>query len=225
MRKSEYGVLFPARDGYWSTNFVDRDVELSQTIEGLFHGEMINDYFPIDWARTQEMATAVYKDRLYFAYADTNGANILAVRSFDTGRWYFFDHPVKSLFHEEDVDQLVAGFADGIVYILESPSATDDNGNTITLSFETPERSGFGQRRLRKRFDYLTVESEGAWTIELYVNDQLRATKTVTGIQENQLMRLPDGILGHRYYLKPTTTDTTAKFHSAEILMWPLEAA
>lgn len=221
--KTERGCVFPARDGIWLTNFINPDVELSQAIEGLFNGETINDYAPIDWDKTSEMSMAYWKNRLYFGYMDTDGARNMAVYSSDTQRWYFFDHPVKALYVEEDVDQLVAGHpGQGLVYILEDSASTESRTATI----ETAERAG-GDDSIRKRFDYARIDASGTWTVQLYVDGTLRHTFTVSGDRSRQLVRLPAGLLGHTYRFRATHTgtDRSGAFHGAEAIMMPLMAA
>ncbi len=221
------GAVFPARDGLWVTNFMDADVELSQAIEPMFHGQTIHGTAPIDWAQADEMSTAAYKGRLYFGYTDTTGARMLAVFSSDTGRWYFYDHPAKSLLVEEDVDQLTAGFADGLVYILEDATATGDAGNPISMEVQLPTR---GSPWLRQRFDYLRPDVDpknGTITAEVYVDDVLVHTLSITGTrtQARRLRRLP-GTMGYTWRVRYTYTGTErAAKYGARMLSLPLEVA
>lgn len=204
------GAIFPARDGLFASNFVEQDQELTQAIQPLFYGETVNDYAPIDWDSATSMSLCEFKRRLYFGYVDTNAVRMLAVLSADTGQWYFYQHPVQSLFWEESTDQLLMGGTDGVVYVLET--GTQDSGSDIAMTATLPTRA-LQDRFVRKRFDYMRVDAavpSGTLTVGLYIDGTLRTTKTITGTRTRRLLRLPEGLMGYTWHAVVTYTGSAA---------------
>lgn len=225
---TEYGAIFPARDGVFLTNFISPDQELSGAISPLFDGEPVNGYAPINWNVTDQMSMAVFKKRLYFAYADTAStiANMLAVYSHDTKHWYFYDHAVRSLFYEEEVDALLGGGHDGFVYILEDLYATDSR----SLTLETKDFGG-PMARVRKLWLYVKVDIEGlsadvTGTVKIYIDGTLRRTATLTQDRFRRTIPLPQSCLGYQCRVRLEVTATSrVKMRAVEAFYLPLEAA
>lgn len=228
------GVLFPARDGLFLTNFLEEDVELSQAIEPLFNGQPVHEYAPIDWASSTQMATAEYKGRYWFAYPDLGGGRMIAVYSRDTGRWYHYDYgrAFHSLYVEEDVDELVGGSQDGLVYVLEDALATGDLDGAIAIELQPATRAGrdVGLEDIRKHFQYFKADIDaktGTAMVAVYVDDVLIRTYPITGTREPRLLRLPGNILGYRWrvVITYTGTDMIEIYGIPSMLYVPLEAA
>ncbi len=216
------GALFIARDGIFATSFVAADTELSQAIQSLFFGETRNGYAPIDFNELGVMALAEYKRRWYFSYQDTAGARMLAVYSQDTGKWYFYQLPVRALFDDEATDQLLMGADSGDVYTLET--GTSDNGTAIALTVELPLRTG-GERFRQKRFAWVRTDIDTAGDtvhVDIYVDERLVQTLTITGARQRRLHRLPNA-LGYTYHcVVRATGDCT--IHAIQVLGQPWEA-
>ena len=219
-------MFFPARDGLFVTNFLERDQELSEKLAPLFDGTTVNDYAPIDWARASDMSLAIWKDRLYFGYVDTLGTRLLAVLSFTTQQWFHYLAPVQSLLVEEDLDQLVMGSTDGVAYTLEDQTVVGDAGSGIALTVETAER---GDRAVPQRWEWLRVDADvpsGTLTATLLVDNVARATVSITGNRTRRLQRLPAGCLGHTARVKLEYTGTAAvKIYGVSLLGQPLGVA
>ena len=106
--KTERGIVFVARDGVFLTNLLQADEELSEPIAPLFFGESVNGLNAINWAAAATMASAYWKGRYYLALptGTATAPDLLAVLSVTTKKWYFYDHPARSLLVEEDTDDL-----------------------------------------------------------------------------------------------------------------------
>ena len=224
------GVIFPARDGLFVTNFLEPDRELTQAIEPLFYEQTVNDYAPIDWNRANEMALAEYKDRFYFSYPTTDGNNQLAVFSTDTQQWYFFNYDERyhALYVEEDVDDFIGGGPSGTVAILEDAAATSDAGNDIVMTLEPATRAG-QDRFVTKLFQYIRADVDaknGTINLDVYVNDVLVRTYTITGSRTRRLLRLPPNLLGETWRMTLRYTgQEQAAYHGIQMVYIPLRAA
>jgi hypothetical protein len=225
---TELGAVFPARDGLYVTNFVSPDVELSQRIEPLFHGEHVHDYAPIDWNRADEQRMAFWKGRLYWGYVDTLGTRMLAVYSRDTQHWYFYEQPFAALSVEEDLDQLTMGDTTGSVSVLEDPTVQTDAGSAFTTTVWLAPRAVDDPYR-RKLFQFLQVDAEcldDTLTVQFYLDDALAHTVSVTGSRTRQLLRLPGGCLGRVWQLRLSYSGSQrVAFYGAEVQALALEKA
>lgn len=226
------GVLFPARDGIFLTNFLQEDTELSQAIEPLFWGQTVHDYAPIDWDRAAaQMAMAEYKDRYYFSYPHTDQlGNLVTVYSKDTQKWYFFDYGTdfRALYVEEDLDDLIGGGSSGIVQILEDAGQSDDNGTNISLTFQPATRAG-RDTTVRKLFQYLIVDANaqtGTITVEVYIDDIERWEFSITGNRTRRLLRLPPQLMGFTWRVNITYAgQEEIAVHSVQMLWIPMQVA
>lgn len=226
---TEFGILFPARDGIFATNLVSVDTELSNDIEPLFHGEAVNGFEAINWERATTFSAAVYKRRYYFSYCSgtSQEPDMLAVYSADTAKWYFYDHPLRSLLYEEDTDLLLGGGQDGFVHVMENTNA-DDGGN-ISLDVETKEFHG-GDKDILKMFQWLTTDVDTqseTVTCEFYVDGTLRTTLTLTtATRKVELHSLPQAVLGYRWRVRFTYTgQKRIKLYPPKAVELPLAVA
>lgn len=226
---SEFGILFVARDGIFSTVLSSQDTGFADHILPLFFGETVNDMLPINWDQANTFSATTYKGRYYFSYAEqgTDTPNRLAVYSRDTEHWYHYDHPLRSLYVEEDTDLCLGGGLDGYVYILES--GTTDNGSSIALDVETKDFQG-ESKDARKLFLYLKVDANTlgeSVTVKFYVDDVLKRTTTVTTASRTErLLPLPEGTMGHHWRANFTYTGSTRiRLYPCAALYLPLAAA
>jgi hypothetical protein len=225
---TERGAIFPARDGVFLTNFIAADDNLSGEILPLFMGETMNGMSPINWDQALLMSAETYKGRYYLSYAA--GASVtpnrVAVFSSDTRKWYFFDHPLRSLFVEEDVDDLTAGGLDGFVYILEDGST--DAGTNISLDVETKDYAG-GEESTRKLFRHFRVDADAdgdTLTAVFYVDGTLIRSASVTGTRTKVLLQLPEKTMGYQWRVNFTYTGSKRPRIYGVAAMWlPLSAA
>lgn len=212
MIPTEFGLLFVARDGIFSTVLSSPDTNFAERILPLFFGETVNDMLPINWDYAQHFSAATYKGRYYLSYVEEGSEtpNRLAVYSRDTQHWYHYDHPLRSLFVEEDTDLCLGGGLDGYVYILEN--GVTDNGSNIALEVETKDFHG-ESKDSRKLFLYLKLDLNtlGATvTVKFYVDDTLLYTTTVrTSARAERLLPLPQGVMGHHWRANFTYTGST----------------
>ena len=227
---TEMGVFFAARDGVFVTNFTSADEELTNPIESLFFGETVNEFAPINWTYANKFSMAYWKGRLYFAYVTTSATtpDMLAVYSFDTKRWYFYDHPLRSFFFEEENDQLTAGTLTGYTVILESGST--DEGSAYTLSCQTKDFVGEEGPKVLKLFQYMKVEADPGGetvTLALYLDDTLKTTQTINySGRSTRLLTLPEGCLGYRWRIHITHSGSARiKVYGVSALYAPLAAA
>lgn len=226
---TEAGIIFVARDGIFSTVLSSPDTSFSDKILPLFFGETVNDMLPMNWDQATTFSAAAYKGRYYFSYAETGHAtpNRLAVYSRDTQHWYHYDHPLNSLYVEEDTDLLLGGGLDGFVYILEN--GTTDNGSSIALDVDTKDYQGESKDQ-RKLFLHLKTDMNtlGATvTVKFYVDDVLMRTTTVsTNTRAERLLPLPEGTMGHHWRVNFTYTGSTRiRIYACAALYLPLGAS
>lgn len=226
---TEMGVLFVARDGIFSTVLAAPDTSFGDAILPMFFGETVNDMAPINWDFANTFSAATYKGRYYFAYADTTSEvpNRIAVFSRDTNHWYHYDHPLNSLYVEEDTDLYLGGGQDGFVYVLENGST--DGGDDIALDVQTKDFQG-DSKDIRKLFQHLKVDMNTLGedvTVKFYVDDVLKRTATVntTGRTE-RLIPLPEGTMGHHWRISFTYTGSIRiRLYSCAALYLPMSVA
>ena len=223
---TEKGCLFVARDGLFRTNFVQEDEELSGLIAPLFEGLTVNDYLPINWDAASTMALAYWKQRLYFAYpsGDATSPDMLAVYSFHTSQWYFYQMTADALYSDEASDQLWAGLGTDITAL---ESGAGDLGQAITMTLEPASRS-FQAPFVRKRFDYLRVDAtipSGSLLCEIYLDERLVQYVLLTGTRTRRLLRL-HGLQGFTWRVRLTYTGTAdVQIHGVEMQAVALRAA
>jgi hypothetical protein len=225
---TERGITFVAKDGIFNTFLASPDQGFADKILPLFFGETVNDMLPINWEVASTFSAAIYKDRYYFAYADTQHAtpNMVAVYSWSTGNWYHYDMDVRSQFVEEDTDFFLAGGIDGFVYKMENGST--DGGSSIALDVETKDFSG-DSKDIRKLFLGMKVDTDtgGATvTVKFYVDDTLEHTTTVsTSSRTKTLLKLPEGVMGYQWRVKFTYTGSTRiRLYGCAALFLPMGA-
>jgi hypothetical protein len=223
---SERGITFVARDGIFNTFLASPDQGFAEKILPLFFGETVNDMAYINWEAAETFSAAMYKNRYYLSYAETGSdtPNRLAVYSWDTGNWYHYDHPMRSLYVEEDTDYFMGGGVDGYVSLLENGST--DAGSSIALDVETKDFRG-DSIDIRKLFQHLKLNTNtgGATvTVKFYVDDTLEHTTTVsTSTRQETLLPLPENIMGHSWRVKFTYTGSTRiRLYSCAALFLPL---
>lgn len=225
---SERGLIFVAREGVFVTNLLSADDELSETIAPIFWGEAVNEIGAVNWAAASTMSAALWKGRYYLALPTGTATtpNVLAVYSSTTKRWYFYDHPCRSLFVEEDTDDLLAGFGIGLVYILEDGST--DGGGSIALSVSTRDYVG-GSSETRKLLLWARIDLDTvgvAVTVDLYVDGVLKRSVAVTSSRGKALIPFPGGCMGYSWRLRFRYTGTTrVRIYGAAAIWMPLEAA
>lgn len=80
-----------------------------------------------------------------------------------------------------------------------------------------------------KRFRYLKLDAEassGTWTLYLYIDGTHRYTATVTGHRDKSLLRLPDRLMGHTWYIEAAySEDTVPQLYSVEVQGQPLRGS
>jgi hypothetical protein len=225
---SERGLIFVARDGVYVTNLLSADDELSEAIAPIFWGESVNGIDAVNWDAASTMAAALWKGRYYLALPTGTATtpDVLAVFSTTTKRWYFYDHPCRSLFNEEDTDDLLAGFTDGLVYVLED--GTSDGGDAVALDASTKDYVG-GSSETRKLFLWARVDLDTLGeevTVDLYVDGVLKRSPAVTSSRGKALIAFPGGSLGYSWRLRFRYTGTTrVRVYGAAAIWAPLEAA
>lgn len=226
---TEFGIAFPARDGFFTTTLAAPDTGFGEKILPLFFGETVNGMLPLNWNQANTFSAAVYKGRYYFSYAETGNTtpNRMAVYSRDTQNWYHYDHPMRSLYVEEDTDLLLGGGLDGYVYVLET--GADDAGSNIALEVDTKDFTG-DMRDIRKLFMYLKTDIDALGetvTLKLFVDDVLKLTTTVNpNGRTESLLPLPQATMGHHWRVNVTYTgNKRVRVYSVAALYIPMGAS
>jgi hypothetical protein len=225
---TESGIVFPAKDGVFSTNLMQADVQIAEAFLPIFYGETVNDMSPINWDYAHKFCAAAYKGRYYLSYASGSSTvnDKVAVFSKDTKKWYFYNYPITAFCVEEDLDQIVGGSTDGFVYVLEDGS--DDAGSSISLDVQT--KDFYGQApHARKLFLYYRVDAyvpSGSLSAKFYVDGTLKQTHTITGSRSKLLLRLPEECLGYQWRVNFTYTGTgRVEIYGVAALWLPLAMA
>lgn len=227
---TEYGIVFPAKDGVFTTNLMAPDKQIADSIQGIFMGETINGLDPINWDVASTFTGAAYKDRYYFSYAsgDNTQPDKVAVYSHDTTKWYFFNRPYSAMLVEEDIDSFTAGSTDGLVYVIEDGNAEGDAGTDISMDVETKDYSGPTPHG-RKLFLFARIDTyipSGTLTAGLYVDGTLKYTHTLTGNRTKRLLRFPEQSLGYQWRIKFSYTGTArAAIYGVAAAWVPLSVA
>lgn len=223
---TESGILFVAKDGIFLTSLIAQDQILSAAIAPIFFGETVNDMAPIRWEYADQFSAAHFKGRYYVSLVvgGATAPNLLAVYSTDTKRWYFYDHPLRSLYVEETVDALTGGSTDGLVYVLED--GVSDAGAAVALDVET--KDFFGQStETRKLFVFVRVDADvpaGSLTVEVYIDGTLTRTATITGSRTRRLLPMPEAALGFTWRLRfRYTGQARTKVYGCAMTWVPLE--
>ena len=207
---TEFGIVFPAKDGIFATNLLSQDTQIADLILPLFYGETVNGMAPINWDQASKFAAISYKDRYYFSYASGTNTNPdkVAVYSNTTKKWYFYDHAIRSFFIEEDNDRITGGSTDGFVYILENGSS--DGGANISLDVQTKDYFG-ALPNTRKLFMGYKVDAyvpSGTFTAKFYADGTLKRSVAITGDRTKLLLRLPEGCMGFQWRVAFTYSGT-----------------
>jgi hypothetical protein len=225
----ENGCVFMASDGVYVTNFTGPDETIGEEIEPLFYGTTVNGYEGINWDAKELFAGEVWKNRYYLSVATGTNAtpNLLLVYSFDTKKWYWYDHPVTALFYEQDTEGLSAGLVDGTVVMLES--GTTDEGDAIALEVESGDLTGEQGSQTQKLWLDATVEAHTQGenvTVQITIDDVLKSTQTITtSARQTVRLKLPAGCMGTRCRLTLTYTGSAAcAVYGAAAYYLPLNA-
>jgi hypothetical protein len=230
VKATEHGVIYPSRDGIFQTMLASPDVELTNDIEPLFMGETVNDFAPINWDQAVKFSADVFKGRYYFSYCSgTNTSpDMLAVFSFDTKRWYFYDHPLSSLHSDEKNNRLIGGNTSGQVVELETGS--DDDGERIAFDCETKEFAGEEGPHVYKFYQFFKADLDTGGdpiNIDFFLDDTRRATLYVTTTTRSiKYFPLPEALLGFRWRARFRYTGRVRiKIYGCAALYVPLGAA
>ncbi len=212
-KATEHGIIYPSRDGIFRTALSSPDEELSNEIEPLFMGEEVNGFLPVNWDRSLLFSADVYKGRYYLSYCsgESTSPDMLMVYSFDTKRWYFYDHPLRSLHSDEKNNRLLAGTLTGQVVELETGS--NDDGADIEFEVETKDYAGEDGPHVLKFYQYFKTDLDtngAAINIDFYLDDVRRATLYVsTPSRTIKYFALPESLLGYRWRARFRYTGTT----------------
>jgi len=227
---TDKGVLFVARDGVFSTNFIGPDQKLSDAIDPIFYGETKNGYDPINWDQAEIICAGFYKNKFYFSYPSGTSTtnNMTALYAFDTQQWTFWDVGFNSFYAERDTDLFLAGGGDSLVYVIDDPATKDDDGADIDFELETRDFTGTSQTT-RNLFLYFKVDAEcdgDEITVKFYVDGSLISTQTIDGSRSGQLMSLPENTFGKRWHIAISYTgNQRIAIHGATTIFIPLLAA
>jgi len=79
---------------------------------------------------------------------------------------------------------------------------------------------------VRKLFRFLRLDVSGSCTVEVFIDELLRHTTSVSGTRTRRLLRLPEKLLGYTWRIRLTATTTAAvRIFACEMQSVALEAA
>jgi hypothetical protein len=209
---SEYGCHFLAYDGWFLTDFLSADQILSSDLAPLFDPDSARDlprlhgYQPVNWAAIATARSVYDKGRLYTALptGTREVPDLVAVYGRETQAWSTYALDITALLAEEDPDQLTFGTPAGDVRVLQGAG---DSGLDVPLDLVSATRGG-ASPALRKQFYFVVtdIDTQGEpVTLELYIDERLRATLSVTGERSRRRLRLPDRLQGYTWHVRCTS--------------------
>lgn len=216
------GIIFPARDGVFITDFSGPDQLLSRDIESLFFGRASQGYLPIDWQAAESMRSEFFKGRYYLTYKNTQSDLIdnVAVYSLETQGWYFYEKNIYSLTYDDLSDTFYAGSFLGQIDKIEDP----DGKNSVDATLQTGEMYG-EDRYQRKLFTYLRIDAKvdptATLSVDLLIDGTSVRTYSITGNRSRRLLRAPPATRGYVWALKFTASGI-AEIYGGRVSWMPL---
>ena len=225
---SEQGIIFPASDGVFISSLSSPDISISADIDPLIFGESVNDFNAVNWSAASTMASGYYKGRYYWAYPSGSNTtpDIMAVYSFDTKKWYFYQIPMQSILYEEDTDQFIGGGTDGVCYQLEDGAT--DNGSDIAMTVETKDYTT-SDPDVRRIYQFFKVDADcfnDTLNVEIFIDNVSKGQYAITGSRTKIVENLPEGSMGFTHRFKFTYTGSSRiRIYGVQMISVPLGAS
>jgi hypothetical protein len=170
-------VFFVAEDGVFVTQGGPEE-RLSEAINPLFYGTVVNGYQPIDKAAVTALRLTCWENDLYFLYQDLTGARQVLVYSILQKFWrhYHFTQAPATLQGDDEGILLIGGLSSGKSY---EHSGTTDDGTAIACQIRSGALSG--GRREEKLFGDAFVDADPGGTVvtvQHFLNEETWANLT-----------------------------------------------
>jgi hypothetical protein len=198
------GIYFRAVDGIYVTQGGEAVSLTDDILRGLFHGETLRGYAPVDDSQLTVQRLAVWDNELYYLYQDTLGSrNVLVFNLLDKAwRIYQFGSVVSSVFAETTggANTLIVGGVNA-GYVLDL-AATTDIGLAIPWRAFTGSLDQ-GAPRNEKRYGDVILDMDRSGqlvTLTPWINNE---TSALAGLN------ITTGAGRTRYTLDPFGTVTT----------------
>lgn len=206
---SDKGIIFCASDGVFTTNLIGPDTKLSGKIEKLFDRddqaldqEALDHQEKINFDYAEKISGAFFKGKYFLCYpaGDATEPNRMAVFSFDTEEWTIYSHQGGSLLVEADIDYLTMGGVDSYLYAIEQEATDNDlaiSGEALTKNFSG---ASYNAKNL---FLYYKVDADVpdgySLNARFYIDEELIATREISGSRTNILNELPENSFGVKW--------------------------
>ena len=214
------GIAFVALDGVRVTRGAASE-PLSDNIRGLFHGEIVNGYQPIDWSHPEALRLSYMDNEIRFVFQDVNGVRACWIYSLLYRAWRYaaFAVPVNLFYDEPSTSgpSIIVGGGMGKAYL---HAGTDDDGVPIAANY----RSGalqFGAAE-EKLWGDVVVDAgmNGAsLTLSAYLDDETTPLAPVVDADQGVGTNLA------RYHFEPFGTQPSESRSLSVDLTWTGQAA
>lgn len=169
------GIYIGSKDGIYRTGGGDPGIPITDEIRGLFEGQTVNGYLPIDFGFPNQIRLAEFNNDLWFGYQDSGGTQRWLLYSLLYRYWrpYDFATGISAVYSEEGVplSLLMGGRTSGKAY---TQGGTTDDGSAIAWLV----RSGTlneGDPRIDKRYGQVQVQIQtgnAGFTATGYLEDE-----------------------------------------------------
>lgn len=214
------GVIFPSRDGVYVTDFNGPDSSISADIDSIFYGKIVNGISAIDWDYAEQIRASYFKGRYFLSYkgVDRDLIDRMAIYSFETQGWYFYNLNAYELYYDDIDDIFLLGTSGGYIQGIEenvvlSPVSSQGGGGSAGVNSPTSYDIEiltpvlFGDNAyIRKLFQYLKIDANvginDTLTVSLLIDGTTVHTVSITGNRTRRLLRLPRSAMGHTWQLQ-----------------------
>ncbi len=235
-------IFVCSQDGIYRTSGEDPGVSITEdSIRPLFNGKLVEDFYPINFERPEEIRLFFVGQNLHFVYRDTNttispiGIMRHLVWSSLYERWHSsfeIADTTRSLYGDENQSQtkLIVGGATGSLFV-QSTNLTHDTGVGIVVTAQTGFID-FGMPQTYKELGNLILDADPAdsiITITPLINNTSTTLPplTVTGNGRQKFaLTLGDAYVhsvAFRFSWTPLSLTTSPKVYQFELLWRPDE--
>lgn len=170
------GMYLASKDGIYRTTGGDPGTPITDEIRGIFEGDTISGFLPVDKTQPDRIRLAEFNNDLWFGYCDSSGTQRWLIYSLIYRYWraYDFADAIVEVYSEEGtgLSLVMGGYSSGKGYAF---GGTTDNGVAINWLVRSGTLNA-GSARTSKRYGQVQVQiNQGSapFTVTGFVDDQL----------------------------------------------------